>query len=225
MKLDNLSVTINDKKLLDGICAELTSDCECIIGANGAGKSTLVNSIIEKTSYQGIISDLDNYSYAGSVDEMSTDLSVNEILEYSVTYSGKSDISLEEILEEFELKYFEHQPFNHLSGGERQRVNLACSLYQSSKVVIWDEPTNYLDPKHIRDLVRIVNKLKKYRKFLIVSHNLNFILAVSSKVLGLKCGQLIYHEFSEDCFERKLFDEVFDMPFRYLIEEEQRMVF
>ena len=37
------------------------------------------------------------------------------------------------------------EPYSNLSGGWRTRCTLACALFQSSDVLVLDEPTNFID--------------------------------------------------------------------------------
>ncbi len=224
MKLNDLTIEKESHKILSHISVELNSNCIGVIGGNGQGKTTLLNAIIEKDEYLGEITLRPEFSYAGHISDMNTELYVREILEYSVINSGTDLWGFEEILKVFDLTHLKDHSFNTLSGGEKQRVNLACSLYQKSDLVIWDEPTNYLDPRHIKSLIDIVLKEKMRRKFLIVSHHMNFIISVSEMILGLKDRELKFYENTYTAFDKKLFNEIFDISFNYMVNDQKRSV-
>ncbi|RZV39575.1 MAG: ABC transporter ATP-binding protein [Candidatus Acidulodesulfobacterium acidiphilum] len=71
-----------------------------------------------------------------------------------------------------------------LSGGEQQRAAIARALVCSPEVILMDEPTGNLDPRHAEKLHEIIIGLnKKYGKTLaIVTHDANFSAMMSRKI-------------------------------------------
>ena len=71
-----------------------------------------------------------------------------------------------------------------LSGGEQQRAAIARALIGSPKVVLMDEPTGNLDPRHAEKLHElIINLNKKYNKTLVVvTHDEEFSNMMGHKI-------------------------------------------
>ena len=71
-----------------------------------------------------------------------------------------------------------------LSGGEQQRAAIARALVCSPEVILMDEPTGNLDPRHAEKLHEIIIGLnKKYGKTLvIVTHDANFSNMMNRKI-------------------------------------------
>lgn len=71
-----------------------------------------------------------------------------------------------------------------LSGGEQQRAAIARALVCSPEVILMDEPTGNLDPRHAEKLHEIIIGLnKRYGKTLaVVTHDANFSAMMSRKI-------------------------------------------
>ncbi|KFN44149.1 ATP-binding cassette domain-containing protein [Arenimonas oryziterrae] len=98
-----------------------------------------------------------------------------------------ADLELPEPAESF--RRFPHQ----LSGGQRQRVGLALALAGAPSLLIADEPTSALDPRLAREMLDLLDRLRRERglSVLLISHDLPLIGAYASQVAILQRGRLV----------------------------------
>ena len=84
-------------------------------------------------------------------------------------------------------KHFPHQ----LSGGERQRVAIARAVVRQPKILIADEPTGNLDPKHSWDIVRLLEKINKYGTTVILpTPNVEIVNKLKRRVITIDHGKI-----------------------------------
>ncbi len=84
-------------------------------------------------------------------------------------------------------KHFPHQ----LSGGGRQRVAIARAVVRQAKILIADEPTGNLDPKHSWDIVRLLEKINKYGTTVILTtHNVEIVNKLKRRVITIDHGKI-----------------------------------
>jgi cell division transport system ATP-binding protein len=79
-----------------------------------------------------------------------------------------------------------------LSGGERQRVAIARAIVRQPKILIADEPTGNLDPKHAWDIIKILEKINRYgTTVLLTTHNQEIVNKLKRRVVTIKGGQIV----------------------------------
>ena len=76
-----------------------------------------------------------------------------------------------------------------LSGGQLQRIGIARSLYFNKKVIILVEPTSSLDNKSSNKIIKMLNKLKKNKIIILVTHS-SSVAKASDKVYNIDKGVL-----------------------------------
>jgi cobalt/nickel transport system ATP-binding protein len=79
-------------------------------------------------------------------------------------------------------------PF-HLSGGEKRRAALAGVLAMQPEILLLDEPSQYLDPRGRRDLLRLIHTLPGTK--LIAAHDLELIVETCPRVVLIDQGRLV----------------------------------
>lgn len=78
-----------------------------------------------------------------------------------------------------------------LSGGERQRVAIARAVVRQPRILIADEPTGNLDPKHAWDVIKVLEKINKYgTTVLLTTHNQDIVNRLQRRVITIKDGKI-----------------------------------
>lgn len=86
----------------------------------------------------------------------------------------------------------EHRYPDELSGGERQRVAIARAIVRQPKILIADEPTGNLDPKHAWDVIRVLEKINKYgTTVLLTTHNQEIVDKLKRRVITIQDGKVV----------------------------------
>jgi ABC-type sugar transport system ATPase subunit len=83
------------------------------------------------------------------------------------------------------------QPVGSLSGGQRQGVAVARAVMQDARLVIMDEPTAALGVTQTRVVLDLIGRLaQRDIGVVVISHNLNDVMAVADQVAVLHLGRL-----------------------------------
>ena len=79
-----------------------------------------------------------------------------------------------------------------LSGGQKQRVGIARALAMQPKLLLLDEPTSALDPELVGEVQEVIlNAAQNKQTMVLVSHEMDFVYNVATKVLFLEQGKII----------------------------------
>ena len=248
LEVSNLSLSFDETKIIKNISFSLESKgILTILGPNGSGKSTLIKSLCgiyknfsgeAKISNQSIknisqkeLSRL--VSYVPQFLEVYADYSVWDFMEmsYFPHLDNFRGLSLEEvdrahdILSKFNLTSLKERSMNTLSGGERQKVFIASSVFQKPKLLLLDEPTSYLDPKHQDEVNEIIFSLKEEMSVILVSHDINSSIINSDRIIGLKGGEVFFDGSAKEVLHKNLLDELFDKKFNYISHPDKNIEF
>lgn len=191
-----------------------------VIGPNGGGKTTLLKVIlgqIKPVSGNIVFNNLPGGSNSiGYLPQISTGDISYPVTVTDVVLSGmmirKKIISrmsssdknkAAQIIEELGLSALAHSSLNELSGGQLQRVFLGRAIIGDPKLLLLDEPGNFVDSNFENDFYEKLRILNRRMAILMVSHDIGMI---SSHVKSYACVNigLHYHPTSEISNEQLL---------------------
>ena len=99
---------------------------------------------------------------------------------------------MEELLVEFNIQHIRRGKGYALSGGERRRVEIARALTNNPAFILLDEPFAGIDPKAVRDIQLIIEKLRaKNIGVLITDHNVRETLRITQRAFILSDGKIL----------------------------------
>ncbi|MFF7710844.1 ABC transporter permease subunit [Pseudomonas sp. NPDC007930] len=80
---------------------------------------------------------------------------------------------------------------HQLSGGQQQRVAIARAMAMDPDILLFDEPTSALDPELVGDVLNVIAALaKEGMTLLIVTHEMDFALQISDRVIFMEHGNI-----------------------------------
>lgn len=105
-----------------------------------------------------------------------------------------------------------HRRLDELSGGEKRRVLIAQALCQEAELLLLDEPSAGLDPRHARDLFSMLrNECASQRAVLVVTHDLNLAARYADRLLLLHAGAQVALGPAEQVLASSAMEEAFAM--------------
>lgn len=113
------------------------------------------------------------------------------------------------------IEELRHRPVDELSGGERQAVYIAAALAQEAELLVLDEPTTHLDPKHQREIASLIPKLRRDagRTVVFATHDLNFASLTATRVVALRAGRVLADGRPGELMTPEILQELFDARF------------
>ena len=173
-----------------------------ILGPNGSGKTTLLGIILDilkptsgSFSLMGKPADAEIRKQIGTLLETPNFyhyLSGEKNLRIAAHIKGKGFNEIDNVLQKVNLYQRKQSKFNTYSLGMKQRLAIASCLLGDPKVLIFDEPTNGLDPNGIAEIRELIQKLAAEGKTIIMaSHLLDEVEKVCTHVAIIKNGNLL----------------------------------
>jgi branched-chain amino acid transport system ATP-binding protein len=182
-----------------------------VLGHNGMGKTTLLRALmgyIPATAGRVMLEGADitraepyrrarsGMGYVPQGREIFPALSVRDNLRMGAVGRPKDEAAaIGAVLETFpRLKRLIDRPGGALSGGEQQLLAMARCLVGGPKLVLLDEPTEGIQPSIIDEIVDTLLGLRSKGglTMILVEQNLDFIAALSERVLIIQKGTIVH---------------------------------
>ncbi|MBT3182096.1 MAG: ABC transporter ATP-binding protein [Deltaproteobacteria bacterium] len=235
LEIKQLSFSYGKSIVIDDISFDIRdASIVGILGPNGAGKSTLIN-LLSGTNAPDAGSilidgdDLKSIPYrtlakrVAVVPQMSSSPFAFTSLEIVLMgrtpyispygFESKDDIDIAiDAMKKTDCYEFASRNIDELSGGERQRVLLARALAQNPRILMLDEPTTFLDIKHISALKNTLLKLNHDGGLTIICalHDLNIASSICDHIILLKDGSIEAAGTPDEVISRPIIERVFD---------------
>jgi ABC-2 type transport system ATP-binding protein len=179
------------------------------LGPNGAGKTTTIKLLLglsRPTSGSASIFGMDivkdstrvrrHVGYLAQEPRYYEHLTARQTLRFAARffYTGPRQAIEERIKNTLELVGLEDKadrPIKGFSGGERQRLGIAQAQINFPDLLILDEPAASLDPMGRRDVLEVMERLRKHTTIFYSTHILSDVQRVSDTVAILNKGQLV----------------------------------
>lgn len=89
------------------------------------------------------------------------------------------------------------------SGGQKRLIALARCLLRKPEVLLLDEPTENLDADQRNRLIQVIREYARERTCLVISHDLNFVAAVSDRILVIDKGRVVDQGTHDELVQRE----------------------
>lgn len=214
--LEMLSVSVaygSNTALQDAALKVYDNDFIGVIGPNGGGKTTLLKVILGLVKpFKGELvfnQQLPGRNKIGYLPQMSTGDNNFPVTVKDVVLSGLmmqkgviSRMSLSDkkrasqVIEELGLSELSDSPLSELSGGQLQRVFLGRAVIGDPRLLLLDEPGNFVDANFENDFYEKLRGLNRRMAIMMVSHDVG---TISAHIKSFACvnRQLHYHPSSE----------------------------
>ena len=180
-----------------------------LLGANGAGKSTVMNimcGVLKQTEGDVIIAGVNtkrdtiaakkHIGFLPQKPPLYQDLTVEEYLTHAADLRWvtprEMKKAVEEVMERCAITHFRKRLLKNLSGGYQQRVGIAQAIVHKPDLVVFDEPTNGLDPNQIVEIRRLIKSIAEERTVILSTHILPEVQAACDHILMMDHGKMVF---------------------------------
>ena len=185
-----------------------------LLGSNGAGKSTTMNilcGVLSQTAGEVIINGIDlskeperakqEIGFLPQTPPLYMDLTVDEYLRHCGILrsidSKQLKSAMDEVKERCGLTHISKRLIKNLSGGYKQRVGIAQAIIHHPKLVVFDEPTNGLDPNQILEVRGLIKDIAAERAVILSTHVLTEVQYLCKQIVMIESGRIVFSDTME----------------------------
>ncbi|MGH8417351.1 MAG: amino acid ABC transporter ATP-binding protein [Pseudomonas sp.] len=233
IRIDDITKSFGQHQVLHGISAEIKQgEVVCLIGPSGSGKSTVLRCINGLESYDGgqiTIDGMKVEAKSKNIRQICRSVGMvfqrfnlfphrtvlDNVIEGPVYVKGESLDKArkrgKELLDRVGLgAKYDAYPLQ-LSGGQQQRVAIARALAMEPKAILFDEPTSALDPELVGEVLAVMKSLaQEGMTMVVVTHEMGFARAVSTRTLFLEGGKIVAQGSSSEILSNPTNDRMKD---------------
>ncbi|MCR5687587.1 MAG: ABC transporter ATP-binding protein [Lachnospiraceae bacterium] len=215
LKLENVKKSYGHSEVLKGVCMQVNKgDIYGLIGRNGSGKTTIFKMVLGLSPINdGTVSICGSQTmkelyqnrarigfFVGA--RFYENLNAERNLRYFCTLKGipkaEQKAEIERVLEIVGLAG-RKSPVKAFSLGQHQRLGIASALIGKPEILIFDEPTNGLDPQGIADIRHLIQNLRdEYGATVIVSSHILGELEHTADRFGILNEGVVVKEITQD---------------------------
>lgn len=200
--LQQVSVRYDGYKALENVDLTIADDDFLgVIGPNGGGKTSLIKAILGTVPYTGNIEfapDLfrDKERLIGYMPQIQNfdrafPISIAEVVRsglqgchgFSAHYTRSDRQKVNDLLDATGIGDITDCPVGEVSGGQLQRALLCRAVISNPKLLILDEPTNFVDNQFEKELYRLLHELNRRMAIVMVSHDIGTITSVVKEIV------------------------------------------
>jgi iron complex transport system ATP-binding protein len=215
LSLSNIGLSITSKVILESINLELNSgELVVLLGANGAGKSSVLRSALglvpvstgESLIDEKLVTTLSSANRAKKVAylpqkrPLAWPIKVFDVVSlgryaYGVNLGRLKNDDLELVesaITNCGLEQLRNRRVDTLSGGEAARVHVARAFAANAALLLADEPTAALDPKHQLDVMQLIRRyVDMGGGALVVGHEASLAARFADRLVWMRDGGII----------------------------------
>lgn len=200
--LHDVGVRYDDCEALRHVDLEIADDDFLgVIGPNGGGKTTLVRAILGTVPHTGRIDyapelyrgkerligympQQNDFDRAFPISVLETVLSgLQGSRGFCGRYTSADRRKAQELLEKAGIADTARHPIGEVSGGQMQRAMLCRAVISEPRLLILDEPANFVDNKFENELYRMLRELNERMAIVVVSHDIGTITTVVKEIV------------------------------------------